>query len=205
MPGASCSAQSGAETAARFPFGRRPATRQRTPKILRGAWTTARIWRVTMNRPERKGYQFTLTLDGPDELTTERMNRLFETGCDDATFGTRCGVHFASSTGRLDRRSRRSFRRSKTLRGQEPVFGSFGSSRTRSSRPVRSPREPECRERPLDCTRAGNEARAGSRSLSRACTRNLLSTNGPTLPPGSIACAMGRNNSTRPRPTPLRF
>jgi hypothetical protein len=48
-----------------------------------------------MNRPERKGYQFTLTLDGPDELTTERMNRLFETGCDDATFGTRCGVHFA--------------------------------------------------------------------------------------------------------------
>ncbi len=48
-----------------------------------------------MKRPERKEYQFTLTLDGPDELTIDRMNRLFETGCDDATFGTRCGVHFA--------------------------------------------------------------------------------------------------------------
>ncbi len=48
-----------------------------------------------MNRPKRKEYQFTLTLDGTLELTIDRMNRLFEAGCDDATFGTRCGVHFA--------------------------------------------------------------------------------------------------------------
>ena len=48
-----------------------------------------------MNRPEGKGYQFTLTLDGAPELTIDGMDRLFETGCDDATFGTRCGVHFA--------------------------------------------------------------------------------------------------------------
>ncbi len=48
-----------------------------------------------MNRPERKEYEFTLTLDGALELTIDRMNRLFDAGCDDATFGTRCGVHFA--------------------------------------------------------------------------------------------------------------
>jgi hypothetical protein len=40
-------------------------------------------------------YYFILTLDGVDEITIDGMNRLFATGCDDATFATRCGVHFA--------------------------------------------------------------------------------------------------------------
>ena len=48
-----------------------------------------------MNRPKGKEYEFTLTLEGTLELTIDRMNRLFEAGCDDATFGTRCGAHFA--------------------------------------------------------------------------------------------------------------
>jgi hypothetical protein len=48
-----------------------------------------------MSRTETKEYQFTLTLDGAPEMTADRMDRLFDAGCDDATFGTRCGVHFA--------------------------------------------------------------------------------------------------------------
>jgi hypothetical protein len=40
-------------------------------------------------------YQFSLTLEGIKDLSFDAMDRLFEAGCDDATFGTRCGVHFA--------------------------------------------------------------------------------------------------------------
>lgn len=43
-----------------------------------------------------KEYEFTLTLGGIEEWTPAMMGRLFEAGCDDATFGTRCGVHFAT-------------------------------------------------------------------------------------------------------------
>jgi hypothetical protein len=49
-----------------------------------------------MNEAERREYEFTLILDGVEELTSEMMDRLFEAGCDDTTFGTRCGVHFAT-------------------------------------------------------------------------------------------------------------
>ncbi|MFI5457810.1 MAG: helix-turn-helix transcriptional regulator [Isosphaerales bacterium] len=49
-----------------------------------------------MNEPKRSEYQFTLTMDGVEELTFEGIDRLFEAGCDDATFGTRCGTHFAT-------------------------------------------------------------------------------------------------------------
>ena len=44
-----------------------------------------------MNQAKPRQYEFTLTLDGAEELTLEMMDRLFERGCDDATFGTRCG------------------------------------------------------------------------------------------------------------------
>ena len=49
-----------------------------------------------MKEANRREYQFTLSMDGIEELTFERMDRLFEAGCDDATFGTRCGTHFAT-------------------------------------------------------------------------------------------------------------
>ncbi len=43
----------------------------------------------------RKTYRFTLTLDGVAELSFAEVDRLYEAGCDDATLGTRCGIHFA--------------------------------------------------------------------------------------------------------------
>jgi len=52
--------------------------------------------RHPQNDAKRREYQFTLTLDGVEELTFEVIDRLFEAGCDDATFGTRCGTHFAT-------------------------------------------------------------------------------------------------------------
>jgi len=54
------------------------------------------IEKVKMNEATRREYQFTLTMDGVEEITFEKIDRLFEAGCDDATFGTRCGTHFAT-------------------------------------------------------------------------------------------------------------
>jgi hypothetical protein len=48
-----------------------------------------------MTDGKRREYRFALTMDGVEELTFQAMDRLFETGCDDATFGTRSGVHYA--------------------------------------------------------------------------------------------------------------
>lgn len=39
-------------------------------------------------------FEFTLTLQVPDEFSTELADRLYEAGCDDATFGTSNSVHF---------------------------------------------------------------------------------------------------------------
>lgn len=40
-------------------------------------------------------HSFTLILDGADPLTDENLDRLFEAGCDDATFGARAGQFHA--------------------------------------------------------------------------------------------------------------
>jgi predicted DNA-binding transcriptional regulator AlpA len=40
-------------------------------------------------------YTFTLVLDGPNPLADENLDRLYEAGCDDATFGERDGVFIA--------------------------------------------------------------------------------------------------------------
>lgn len=40
-------------------------------------------------------YEFTLTIEGPDLLTDEAMDALFEAGCDDGTFGTSGGAQEA--------------------------------------------------------------------------------------------------------------
>lgn len=40
-------------------------------------------------------YTFTLVLDGPNPLEDANMDRLYEAGCDDATFGERDGVFIA--------------------------------------------------------------------------------------------------------------
>lgn len=44
----------------------------------------------------KKTYSFTLFLSGPDVLTDENMDFLFEAGCDDATFGERDGAQYAA-------------------------------------------------------------------------------------------------------------
>ncbi len=49
-----------------------------------------------MKSVKQHEYEFTLQLDGVDELTFDRVDRLFEAGCGDATFGTRAGVHFGT-------------------------------------------------------------------------------------------------------------
>jgi hypothetical protein len=43
-------------------------------------------------------FDFALILGDVDEFTTEIADRLFEVGCDDATFGTSNGVHFGRFT-----------------------------------------------------------------------------------------------------------
>lgn len=48
-----------------------------------------------MSRVGSKTHEFTLTLDGVSDWTDAVMDRLFEAGCDDASFGTACGVHYA--------------------------------------------------------------------------------------------------------------
>jgi hypothetical protein len=40
-------------------------------------------------------YSFTLVLDGPNPNEDANLDRLFEAGCDDATFGARDGVYIA--------------------------------------------------------------------------------------------------------------
>lgn len=40
-------------------------------------------------------HSFTLLLEGPNPIAPENLDRLFEAGCDDATFGERDGVYFA--------------------------------------------------------------------------------------------------------------
>jgi len=47
-----------------------------------------------MSQVATRVFDFTLTLVGPDEFTVELADRLYEAGCDDATFGTSNGVHF---------------------------------------------------------------------------------------------------------------
>jgi hypothetical protein len=47
------------------------------------------------SKSKPREYQFTVTLEGIEDLSFDAMDRLFEASCDDATFETRCGVHFA--------------------------------------------------------------------------------------------------------------
>ena len=49
-----------------------------------------------MSQVATRVHDFTLTLEGPDEFTVELADRLYEAGCDDATFGTSNGVHFGA-------------------------------------------------------------------------------------------------------------
>ena len=49
-----------------------------------------------MSQVATKMFEFTLTLTGPEEFTVEAANRLYELGCDDASFGTSNGVHFGT-------------------------------------------------------------------------------------------------------------
>lgn len=48
-----------------------------------------------MNDERHLFYRFTLTLAGTDPLKPENLDRLFEAGCDDATFGAREGLFHA--------------------------------------------------------------------------------------------------------------
>lgn len=48
-----------------------------------------------MDNEDRVFHSFTLILDGADPLTEENLDRLFEAGCDDATFGSREGLFHA--------------------------------------------------------------------------------------------------------------
>jgi hypothetical protein len=50
----------------------------------------------SMSRVATRVFDFTLTLTGPDEFTVALADRLFEAGCDDASFGTTNGVHFGT-------------------------------------------------------------------------------------------------------------
>jgi hypothetical protein len=49
-----------------------------------------------MSQVASRVYDFTLTLTGPDEFTAGMADRLYEVGCDDASFGTSNGVHFGT-------------------------------------------------------------------------------------------------------------
>lgn len=46
--------------------------------------------------PATKTYDFTLLVHGADVLSDESMNVLFETGCGDATFGSRDGAQYGT-------------------------------------------------------------------------------------------------------------
>jgi hypothetical protein len=47
-----------------------------------------------MSQVATQTYDFALILTGVDEFTVELADRLYEAGCDDATFGTSNSVHF---------------------------------------------------------------------------------------------------------------
>ncbi len=47
-----------------------------------------------MSQVATRVFDFTLILTGPDEFTVEMADALYETGCDDASFGTSNGEHF---------------------------------------------------------------------------------------------------------------
>jgi hypothetical protein len=47
-----------------------------------------------MSQVATRTFNFTLILAGVDDFTVELADRLYEAGCDDATFGTSNGVHF---------------------------------------------------------------------------------------------------------------
>ncbi len=49
-----------------------------------------------MSQVGSRVFDFTLTLEGPDEFTVEMADALYEAGCDDASFGTSNGVHYGT-------------------------------------------------------------------------------------------------------------
>jgi hypothetical protein len=49
-----------------------------------------------MSQVASRVFEFTFTIDVPGEFTVETADRLYEAGCDDATFGTSNGVHFGT-------------------------------------------------------------------------------------------------------------
>lgn len=49
-----------------------------------------------MRAEETTRHRFTLFLRGPDALTDEHMDALYEAGCDDALFGSRDGAQYAA-------------------------------------------------------------------------------------------------------------
>lgn len=51
-----------------------------------------------MSQVARRTFGFSLTLAGVEEFTAELADRLYEAGCDDATFGTSNGVPFGRFT-----------------------------------------------------------------------------------------------------------
>ena len=58
-----------------------------------------------MSQVATRTFEFSLTLSGIDEFTVELADRLYEAGCEDATFGTSNGVHlgrFSREAGSLE-------------------------------------------------------------------------------------------------------
>ncbi len=49
-----------------------------------------------MSQVATRVYDFTITLEGIDEFTVELADRLYESWCGDASFGTSNGVHFGT-------------------------------------------------------------------------------------------------------------
>ena len=49
-----------------------------------------------MSQVASRVFDFTLTLEGPDEFTVAMANALYEAGCDDASSHTSNGVHFGT-------------------------------------------------------------------------------------------------------------
>jgi hypothetical protein len=49
-----------------------------------------------MSQVATRVFDFTLILAGIDDFTDDVADRLYELGCDDASFGTSCGVHYGN-------------------------------------------------------------------------------------------------------------
>ena len=49
-----------------------------------------------MSQVASRVFEFMCTIEIPGEFTIEMADRLYEAGCDDATFGTSNGVHFGT-------------------------------------------------------------------------------------------------------------